>query len=73
MRVLKSGIEVDNTKKSKIKGGACCCFCQYGWSSSGITFPGTVGDICLCHCLAPPDEGPELLMSTEMNYDKYRY
>ncbi len=49
MKILKSGVEIDPRKLKKVKGGACACFCE-GGSSGGVSYPATVGDVCICQC-----------------------
>jgi hypothetical protein len=74
MKVLKSGVEVDESKQDKVKGGACCCFCEFGWSSAGISNPATYGDICLCQCSKDNGEPDPGSRDGEMqHYDQYRY
>jgi hypothetical protein len=48
---MKSGIEVDDEKQQKIKGGYCVCFCDIGRISSGVSKYGVEGDTCRCSCV----------------------
>ena len=55
MKVLKSGIEIDPRKLKKVKGGMCACYCETGHSSGAVSFPATVGDVCICQCENDPE------------------
>jgi hypothetical protein len=47
---MKSGIEVDDEKQQKIKGGYCVCYCDIGRISSNVSKFGVAGDDCRCSC-----------------------
>ena len=58
MKVLKSGIEIDPSDLSKIKGGACACGCDIGMSSSTLSNTSTTTlEDCLCGCDPSNPEG----------------
>jgi hypothetical protein len=51
MEVLESGIEMDPSDLSKVKGGVCACGCDIGWdaeSYSDVSVDGT--GMCSCGC-----------------------
>ena len=50
MKVLKSGIEIDPSDLSKIKGGACACGCPVGVNGDFQHIGGHANKACSCYC-----------------------
>lgn len=50
MKVLKSGIEIDPSDLSKVKGSACACYCKVGENGDYQHGTGHDGNGCSCNC-----------------------
>ena len=51
MEVLESGIELDPSDLSKVRGGMCACGCDIGYDAehySDMSVDG--GSLCVCGC-----------------------
>lgn len=64
MKVLKSGIEIDPSDLSNVKGGACACGCPVGINGDFQHITGRSGKACSCYCvgmdLGEPDAGEDV-------------
>lgn len=55
MKIIKSGIELDQLELDQVMGGMCACGCPIGMSGTNLAVPGTENGSCYCACTCGVD------------------